>query len=87
MYKLVIINVYYQVSLPFLVLHGGDDKVTDPAVSKLLHESASSKDKTLKVYPGMWHHLLFGELPENIETVISDVIAWLDDRVASMSKL
>ncbi|KAF7132896.1 hypothetical protein RHSIM_Rhsim09G0157800 [Rhododendron simsii] len=71
-----------EVSLPFLVVHGGDDKVTDPSVSKLLYESACSTDKTFKLYEGMWHGLTYGELPENIDIVYSDIVAWLDDRVA-----
>ncbi|GAB4836525.1 hypothetical protein Ancab_001437 [Ancistrocladus abbreviatus] len=71
----------HEVSLPFLVVHGGDDKVTDPAISKLLYESASSADKSFKLYPGMWHALTFGELPENIDTVFKDIISWLDERV------
>ncbi|PSR93068.1 Caffeoylshikimate esterase, partial [Actinidia chinensis var. chinensis] len=70
-----------EVSVPFLVVHGGDDKVTDPSVSKLLYESAESKDKTFKLYPGMWHSLTYGELPENIDTVFSDIVAWLEERV------
>jgi acylglycerol lipase len=71
-----------EVSLPFLVVHGGEDKVTDPSVSKLLYESACSTDKTFKLYEGMWHALTYGELPENIDAVFSDIVAWLDDRVA-----
>ncbi|XP_052204849.1 caffeoylshikimate esterase-like [Diospyros lotus] len=76
-----------EVSLPFLVLHGGKDKVTDPAVSKLLYDSArtSSRDKTLKLYPEMWHSLSYGELPHNIDTVFSDIFEWLDERLALSS--
>jgi len=69
-----------EVSLPFIVLHGAEDKVTDPAVSKLLFEKASSADKSFKLYPGMWHSLTYGELPENVDIVFSDVISWLDER-------
>ncbi|AQK99533.1 alpha/beta-Hydrolases superfamily protein, partial [Zea mays] len=54
----------HEVSLPFLVLHGTDDVVADPSGSRLLHERASSRDKTLKLYPGMWH-VLMGERPED----------------------
>ncbi|CAK9160084.1 unnamed protein product [Ilex paraguariensis] len=71
-----------EVSLPFLIVHGGDDKVTDPSVSKLLYETASSSDKTFELYKGMWHSLSYGELPENIDIVFSDIINWLDQRVA-----
>ncbi|CAA0841031.1 alpha/beta-Hydrolases superfamily protein [Striga hermonthica] len=71
------------VSLPFIVLHGEDDKVTDPSVSRVLYESARSSDKTFKLYPGMWHSLSYGELPENIDTVFSDVFQWLDRKSAA----
>jgi acylglycerol lipase len=72
-----------QVSLPFLIVHGGDDKVTDPSVSDLLYRSAASQDKKLNLYPGMWHALTSGETPENIHTVFQDIIAWLDQRSSS----
>ncbi|KAJ4783000.1 alpha/beta-Hydrolases superfamily protein [Rhynchospora pubera] len=75
-------NNLHQVTIPFLVLHGGDDIVTNPSVSKLLYEKASSHDKTLKIYPGMWHALT-GEAPEDVELVFSDVISWLDQRSSS----
>lgn len=71
-----------EVSLPFIVLHGDDDKVTDKSVSKLLHDVASSTDKTIKLYPGMWHGLLYGEPPENTDIVFSDIIGWLEERFA-----
>ncbi|KAJ4971896.1 hypothetical protein NE237_004995 [Protea cynaroides] len=71
-----------KVSLPFLIVHGGDDKVTDPSVSKLLYESAASVDKTLKLYPGMWHALTSGEPVENMNLVFADIVAWLNQRTA-----
>lgn len=77
--------VTWQVSLPFLVLHGEDDIVADPSGSKLLHEQASSRDKTLKLYPGMWH-VLMGEQPEDVERVFADVISWLDNRAPGTAK-
>ncbi|XP_066359035.1 caffeoylshikimate esterase-like isoform X2 [Miscanthus floridulus] len=73
-------NLLHQVSLPFLIVHGGADKVTDPSVSELLYRSAASHDKTLKLYPGMWHALTSGESPDNIHAVFQDIIAWLDHR-------
>ncbi|XP_031485858.1 caffeoylshikimate esterase-like isoform X2 [Nymphaea colorata] len=70
-----------EVSLPFLIVHGEEDHVTDPSVSKLLYESAPSSDKTLKLYPNMWHYLTSGESPENIELVFSDIISWLNKQI------
>ena len=74
-----------QVTLPFLVLHGEADVVTDPAVSKGLHRDARSFDKTLIMYPGMWHGLLFGEPEDNIDNVFRDIISWLNDRSPNAS--
>lgn len=65
--------------MPFLVLHGGDDIVTDPSVSQLLLEKASSRDKNFKLYPGMWHALT-AEFPDDVERVYSDIITWLEER-------
>ncbi|XP_073317012.1 caffeoylshikimate esterase-like [Primulina huaijiensis] len=74
-----------EVSMSFIVLHGEEDKVTDPSVSKLLYESARSSDKTFKLYPGMWHSLSYGELPENLDIVFSDIGKWLDDKFFARS--
>ncbi|KAJ0987725.1 hypothetical protein J5N97_006081 [Dioscorea zingiberensis] len=73
----------HKVTLPFIIVHGGDDIVTDPSVSKLLHETASSKDKTFKLYPGMWHALTSAEPPESIDLVFSDITTWLHNRAAA----
>ncbi|XP_015070724.1 caffeoylshikimate esterase [Solanum pennellii] len=68
------------VNMPFLVLHGSADVVTDPEVSRELYKLAKSTDKTLKIYDGMMHSLLFGETDENVEIVRGDILAWLNDR-------
>jgi alpha-beta hydrolase superfamily lysophospholipase len=62
-------------SMPLLILHGSADKITAPAGSKLLYERASSTDKTLRIYDGLYHET-FNE-PEQAQ-VFEDVIAWLD---------
>lgn len=69
-----------EVTLPFSVLHGEADTVTDPEVSRALYEKASSIDKTIKLYPGMWHGLTSGEPDDNIKVVFTDIINWLDKR-------
>lgn len=71
-----------EISFPFIVLHGDNDRVTSKSVSKLLYDVASSTDKTFKLYPDMWHGLLYGEPPENTEIVFSDIINWLEERTA-----
>ncbi|KAL9456749.1 hypothetical protein AB3S75_005888 [Citrus x aurantiifolia] len=69
-----------KVSSPLLILHGAEDKVTDPSVSQFLYEKASSTDKTLKLYEEGYHCILEGEPDDRILTVISDIISWLDAR-------
>ncbi|XP_072996226.1 caffeoylshikimate esterase-like [Typha latifolia] len=88
MASLDIENNLDKVTLPFLIVHGGDDIVTDPSVSQSLYESAKSKDKIFKLYPGMWHALTSGEPQENIDLVFADIVEWLDKRaVESDSRL
>ncbi|KAL1536912.1 acylglycerol lipase [Salvia divinorum] len=67
-----------KVSLPLLILHGKDDKVTDPSVSNALYETAQSQDKTLNLYDHAYHSLLEGEPDDIILKVFNDIICWLD---------
>ncbi|EFJ26400.1 hypothetical protein SELMODRAFT_97826 [Selaginella moellendorffii] len=71
-----------QVKMPFIVLHGEDDRVTDPAISKELYAAASSSDKTIRIYSGMWHGLTTGEPDHNVDLVFQDITEWLDKRCA-----
>ncbi|TYI11328.1 hypothetical protein ES332_A09G202100v1 [Gossypium tomentosum] len=64
--------------VPLLVLHGTDDTVTDPQASQKLYEAAASTDKTIKLFEGLLHDLLF-ELER--ETIMDDIIQWLNCRV------
>jgi alpha-beta hydrolase superfamily lysophospholipase len=65
------------VRVPFLVMHGTDDRCTDPEASRRLYQEADSPDKTLCLYRGLWHDLL--NEPER-EQVRADVIRWLNGR-------
>jgi alpha-beta hydrolase superfamily lysophospholipase len=65
-----------EVTVPLLVMHGAADTVTPPSGSKALVDRARSTDKTLKVYPGMYHDLLHE--PEK-EQVTADLVKWLVD--------
>ncbi|XP_039051232.1 uncharacterized protein LOC120192535 [Hibiscus syriacus] len=47
------------VTVPFLVLHGTADKVTDPLASQDLYNEAASKLKDIRRYDGFLHDLLF----------------------------
>jgi len=64
--------------LPILLLHGGEDKVCPPAASPLIYEKAGSKDKTLKVYEGLYHEI---HNETQFGRIMSDVIEWILGRI------
>ena len=63
-----------KITLPFLAMQGGDDRLVDPDGAQILYERAGSKDKTLKIYDGLYHEI-FNE-PER-EVVFKDIATWL----------
>jgi len=65
--------------LPLLILSAGADRIVSPAGAAMLYERASSVDKTLKVYPGLYHEI-FNETEPDRTQVIAEMIAWLDAR-------
>ncbi|XP_023644804.1 uncharacterized protein LOC17900907 isoform X2 [Capsella rubella] len=67
-----------RIKVPFLVLHGTADTVTDPKGTQKLYEEASSLDKSIKLFDGLLHDLLFEPERESIAGVILD---WLHQRV------
>ena len=67
-----------QLTLPLLIMHGTEDRLTDPHGSIRLYEAARSTDKTLRLWDGCRHEI-FNE-PEKAE-VIAFMAGWLDERV------
>ncbi len=66
-----------QIGMPFLVVHGADDKVVPVANAHKLHEAADAKDKTLKIFTaeeGRSAHALADNRPLAID-YIADWIA------------
>jgi alpha-beta hydrolase superfamily lysophospholipase len=68
------------IRLPMLLLHGGADAMAAPSGSEFLFEHVSSEDKTLRIYPGLYHEI-FNE-PERAQ-VFADIRDWLDQRLSS----
>tara|TARA_B110000503_G_scaffold85373_2_gene129888 strand:- start:16156 stop:16998 length:843 start_codon:yes stop_codon:yes gene_type:complete len=69
------------ITLPMLILHGGADSMAAPEGSRFLYEHIGSNDKTLKIYPGLYHEI-FNE-PEQAE-VLDTVLSWCESRLAAM---
>jgi acylglycerol lipase len=63
-----------KIILPFIVIQGSEDKLVDPGGAQMLYEKAGSKDKTIKVYDGLYHEV-FNELER--ARVLKDVETWL----------
>lgn len=68
------------ITLPMLLLHGGADVMTAPEGSRFLYEHISSSDKTLTIYPGLYHEI-FNE-PERAE-VLAHVLGWCESRLGA----
>lgn len=64
-------------TLPLLIMHGAEDRLTPPNGSRLVNELASSEDKILRLYEGLRHEIL--NEPEGPE-IIAEIVAWLDAR-------
>jgi len=67
-----------RVTVPALVLHGGDDGIVLPYASRKLYEALASADKTLKIYESLRHEI-FNEVER--EKVLSDVAEWLEKHI------
>lgn len=67
-----------KITLPILIVQGRDDKLVDPAGAQMLNDLVSSKDKTLEIFPGMYHEV-FNE--PNRMVVIKEVETWLEARL------
>jgi alpha-beta hydrolase superfamily lysophospholipase len=66
-----------EMKLPVLLMHGEADSMTAVNGSRSLYEQAAAPDKTLQIYPGLYHEI-FNE-PE-WEQVYADLLAWLNQR-------
>jgi alpha-beta hydrolase superfamily lysophospholipase len=65
-----------RITLPLLILHGGADPMASPDGSRFLDERVASRNKTLEIYPGLYHEI-FNE-PER-EQIFDDILRWLDE--------
>jgi alpha-beta hydrolase superfamily lysophospholipase len=69
-----------EITLPILIIHGGDDMLCAPEGSEQIFSAISSEDKTLKIYPSYFHEL--HNEPGHI-TVIEDILNWIESQLIS----
>jgi len=65
-------------SLPMLILHGGDDQVVLPSNSEVVFTLSSSSDKTRYVFEGMYHEI---HNEPGRKEVFAKVRSWLEEHV------
>ena len=69
------------IKLPVLILHGTEDKATNPSGSQFFYDNAGSTDKTLKLYEGHYHDLL-NDVDRDL--VMADINEWINARVPAI---
>lgn len=70
----VVIAQLANLKLPILLLHGSEDRLCPASASPIIYEKAGSKDKTLKIYDGLYHEIhnetYYGR-------IMTDMIEWI----------
>ena len=68
----------YKFEYPVYILHGKDDKIVYCEDSEILYKNIKSKDKSLKLYDGLYHEIL-NEFKK--DEVLEDIKNWLLARI------
>jgi len=66
------------ISLPLFILQGSGDKIVDSDGARMLYEKVRSKDKTLKIYEGLYHEI--HNEPDR-EIMFRDLDDWLQTHI------
>jgi len=77
-------NKFVEVTTPYLLLHGVEDKICSPEGSKLFHKMATSEDKTLTMVESALHNL-FLEKEEIRNKAIPTTMDWIKHRGEDMN--
>jgi len=65
------------VEFPFLLLQGGCDALVAPAGAEQFYRDAPAHDKTIKIYPDLYHELVSEPQPDR-QLVLKDLLGWID---------
>lgn len=65
-----------EITMPLLIIHGKDDPIVDYRGSEQVMKSASSADKTLYVFEGLFHETM-NETPDKRQEVLAKVEQWI----------
>jgi len=81
---------YWSKNLPVLLVHGKEDKVSDPKSTEEFFGKLSASDKVLSLYEGGFHEL--HNEPDGVkERLIKECIGWVNEHLSktghTLSKL
>ena len=65
-----------ELTMPLLIIHGSADAIVDPEGSRQVMEKASSQDKQLFLFDGLYHETM-NELPPDREKVLNTIRSWI----------
>lgn len=67
----------HRLTLPILLLHGTADRITEPRGSRALYEGILATDKTLTLFEGAYHEMLFDR---NAREFTDCIVDWVQSR-------
>jgi acylglycerol lipase len=67
-----------RIQIPVLIMHGGEDRLSNRQSSMTLYDSVGSTDKTIKIYNGFYHEILNDT---GRDQVLNDIELWLRDHL------
>lgn len=65
-------------SAPCLICHGEKDPIVPSELSRSFYDRIDSKDKSLKIYDGLYHEILNEKKKDQ---VIEDMVCWTNERI------
>lgn len=70
---------------PLLVIHGGEDRMVDYRGSERVYADSTAKDKTLHIFPGLFHETM-NETAAERKKVLDVLAAWITARLGGRPK-
>jgi len=70
-------NYKGKLETPTLIMHGGDDQITDPSASKVFYKNVSG-DVDLRIWDGLYHEIHKKSIREQVYNYTID---WLDQKL------
>lgn len=80
-----VLNRVAEYTMPLLVIHGTGDKMVSIEGTKYVYEKASSKDKTIHTFDGLFHETM-NESGKEKEKVLKILSGWILDHMKKPKK-